>query len=103
MVFSLFEENPQAAVEENFVEKLMLKGIEKSDVESVINQPATFNDLLKLAIAYSDGVIQNSENVNADLLSFAQEKGIPTLGYQTPETYIEAFKNFYDEVWSKDK
>ena len=103
VVFSLFEENPQAAVEENFVEKLMLKGIEKSDVESVINQPATFNDLLKLAIAYSDGVIQNSENVNADLLNFAQEKGIPTLGYQSEETYADAFNNFFDEIWSKDK
>ena len=81
----------------------MLKGIEKSDVESVINQPTKFEDLLKLAIAYSDGVIQNSENVNTDLLNYAQEKGIPTLEYQTPETYTEAFNNFYNEVWSKDK
>lgn len=103
VVFSLFEENPQAAVEENFVEKLMLKGIEKSDVESVINQPSNYEDLLKLAIAYSDGVIQNSENVNQDLLNFAQEKGIPTLGYQSEETYADAFNNFFDEIWSKDK
>lgn len=103
VVFSLFEENPQSSVDADFVEKLMLKGIEKSDVESVINQPTKFENLLKLAIAYSDGVIQNSENVNTDLLNYAQEKGIPTLEYQTPETYTEAFNNFYNEVWSKDK
>lgn len=81
----------------------MLKGIEKSDVESVINQPSKYEDLLKLAIAYSDGIIQNSENVNQDLLNFAQEKGIPTLGYQSEETYADAFNNFFDEIWSKDK
>ena len=103
VVFSLFGENPQSMIDENFVEKLMLKGIERNDIESVITSPAKYEDLLKLAIAYSDGVIQNSENVNNDLLNFAQEKGIPTLGYQTPETYAEAFNNFYDEVWSKDK
>ena len=103
VVFSLFGENPQSMIDENFVEKLMLKGIERNDIESVITSPAKYEDLLKLAIAYSDGVIQNSENVNNDLLNFAQEKGIPTLGYQTPETYAEAFNNFYDEVWSNDK
>ena len=90
-------------VEENWVEKAMLKGIEKEDIESVINQPANYEDLLKLAITYSDGIIQNSENTNANLLDYAREKGIPTLEYQTPETYAEAFNNFYDEIWSKDK
>ena len=103
VIFSLFGENPQSMVEENWVEKAMLKGIEKSDIESVINQPANYEDLLKLAISYSDGVIQNSEKINSNLLEYAQEKGIPTLEYQTPENYAEAFNNFYDEIWSKDK
>ena len=103
VIFSLFGENPQSMVEENWVEKVMIKGIEKSDIESVINQPANYEDLLKLAITYSDGVIQNSEKTNSNLLDYAREKGIPTLEYQTPETYAEAFNNFYDEIWSKDK
>lgn len=103
VIFSLFNENPKSLVEENWMEKVMLKGIEKSDIESVINQPANYEDLLKLAITYSDGVIQNGENANACLLDYAREKNIPTLEYQSQETYAETFNNFYDEIWSKDK
>ena len=103
VIFSLFGDNPQSMVEENWVEKAMLKGIEKNDIESIVSQPANYEDLLKLAISYSDGVIQNSEKTNANLLDYAREKGIPTLEYQTAETYAEAFNNFYDEIWSKDK
>ena len=81
----------------------MLKGIDKNDIESIVSNPTNYEDLLKLAINYSDGVIQNSEETNSSLLDYAREKGIPTLEFQTKETYAEAFNNFYDEIWSKDK
>lgn len=103
VIFSLFGDNPQSAVEANFVEKLMLKGIEKNDIESIISHPTNYEDLLKLAIAYSDGVILNSENTNNNLLDYANEKGIPTLEYQSSEAYAEAYNNFYDKIWSNDK
>ena len=68
-----------------------------------ISDSATYKDLCKLAIAYSDGIIQNSENVDTELLDYAREKGIPVLEYQSPETYVEAYNNFYEEIWSQNK
>ena len=103
VVFSLFGNCPQSTVEEGLTEKLMLKGIAKEDIESIVKYPANCQDLLKLAVSYSDGIIQNSQNVSEDILDYARGKGIPVLEYQSPETYADAFNNFYDEIWSKDK
>lgn len=103
IVFSLFGERPNSDVEENLIEKLLLKSIVKEDIESITGKITNFDDLLKLAISYSDGIIQNSQKVGNELLEYAREKGIPTLEYQSPETYADAFNNFYDIVCSNEK
>lgn len=103
IVFSLFEDDFKSELQGDLVEKLMLKGIARKDVESVVKTPANYEELCKLAIAYSDGVIQNSEKVNENVMKFARESGIPVLDYQSPEAYADAFNNFYDEVWEFEK
>ena len=103
VIFSLFGDKLESNLEENIINKLLLKGIEKSDLEGILGKDATFTDLCKLAISYADGVIQSSEKVNPELIEFAKEKGVPVLEYQDPENYVEAFSKFYDEIWSKDK
>ena len=103
VIFSLFDEEFQSTLSENITEKILLKGINKADVEILDKPSATFEDLCKLAISYSDGIIQSSEHVNEDMLNYAREKGIPVLEYQSPETYADAFNNFYDEIWSQGK
>ena len=81
----------------------MLKGIEKSDIENILPQLTTYKDLCKLGIAFSDGVIQHSQNVAQELLDFAREMGIPVLEYQPEETFAEACKDFYENIWSQGK
>ena len=103
IIFSLFGEATSSNLQEGLVNKLLLKGIGKSDIEDVVGTPANWKDLCKLAIAYSDGIIQNSESVDTELLDYAREKGIPVLEYQSPETYAEAYNNFYEEIWSQNK
>ncbi|MBQ8519832.1 MAG: glycogen/starch synthase [Bacteroides sp.] len=103
VVFSLFGGDFKSQLSENIVEKLLLKDIQKADVEDIIKPGANFEDLCKLAISYSDGVIQNSEHVNEEMLDYARAKGIPVLEYQSPETYADAFNQFYDEIWSQGK
>lgn len=44
---------------------MMLKNILKSDLESIIPaETATFKDLYKLAISYSDGIILHSDKID---------------------------------------
>ena len=103
VVFSLFENDLTSNLQNDIVNKSLLKGIDKKDVEDILPSDATFKDLCKLAISYSDGVIQNSENVDPELIAYAEEKGIPVLKYQSEETFADACNQFYDEIWSKDK
>ncbi len=103
VIFSLFENDLKSNLQDDIINKMLLKGIDKTEIESLLPTDATFKDLCKLAITYSDGVIQNSENVDPELLAFAEEKGIPVLKYQSADTFAEDCNNFYNEIWSKDK
>ena len=100
VVLSLFDNDLKSNLQEDIIEKMLLKDIEKSDIEDVIPALATYKDLYKLAIKYSDGVILHSENIDPELIAYARELGIPVLEYQPIETFTDAINNFYDEIWS---
>lgn len=103
VILSLFDNDLQANLQENIVEKILLKNIGKDEIEKLIPSSATFKDLYKLAINYSDGIIFHSEKVDPELLEFAREKGIPVLHQQDPDTFADTVNNFYDEIWSQGK
>lgn len=103
VVFSVFDDEFKKNFKDNLSDKLLLKGIEKSDIESVISSPYNHESIYKLAFEYSDGVIQNSENANPNIIELAKSKNIPFLEYQSSENYMDAVNNFYDEVWAHNK
>lgn len=102
VVFSVYEDDFQSNFNDDFAVKLMLKGIAKEDLDG-IQKTVDYNELMKLAITYSDGVIQNSEKVNEEVIKFARESGKPVLEYQSPDNYIEAFDLFYDQIGESEK
>ena len=57
-----------------------------------------FVELGKLAIHYSDGVIEGGKNVNSLLMDYATEKNIPTLKYPGDEGFADAYNAFYDLI-----
>ena len=78
VIFSVYEDDFKSSFNNDFTSKLLLKGIEEDNLKS-INKPVDYTELIKLAISYSDGVIQNSESVNQDVMKFANESGILSL------------------------
>jgi starch synthase len=101
VVLSIFENDLKSVLQDNIAEKILLKNIVKSDFEEYIPETATFKDLYKLAISYSDGVVLHGENIDPELIEFAREKGIPVQQYQESEDAIDAINNLYDEIWSQ--
>lgn len=55
--------------------------------------------LCKLAVDYSDGIIQNSANGRRSIIEYARQSGKLVLDYQDPENYANACNEFYDQVW----
>lgn len=98
VVFSVYEEDFKNPFNSDFATKLMLKGISKKDVAS-LKDPVDYTTLCKLAVDYSDGVIQNSEEVDESIMDYARQSGKLILDYQNPDNYANACNEFYDQVW----
>ena len=96
VVTSLFPNTLTADLNENFKRCVAFRDA-KADLLKNYKDIFDFNELGKLAIDYSDGVIAASEDVNAELLKYASDKNIPTLAYPG-EDFGEAYKAFYETI-----
>ena len=77
-----------------------MNGIELSDVDTVAGN-ANYETLSKLAMQYSDGVIQASEKINANLLEDIKNSQKLFLPYVSEENYVASYNEFYDKVLEK--
>ena len=102
VIFSLYEDDFKQPFHEDFSNKLLLKGIAKKDIAG-LKEPIDYTALCKLAADFSDGIIQQSEHVNEEVLNYARESGKPVLEYQSPENFAEACNDFYDKVWETEQ
>ena len=100
IVYSLYDNPYQQVFSNRIVEKIKMDGITNEDL-SLVAQGGSFVDLNKLAIEYSDAVIEASEAVNPELVAYAKESQKLLLPYQDPQNYVAAYNDFYDQVLSK--
>ena len=61
-----------------------------------------FIELGKLAIDYSDAVIEAGENVNKDLLEYAKNSNRPLMKYPGDTDYATAYKDFYNNLFEAE-
>ncbi|MDR3119008.1 MAG: glycogen/starch synthase [Mediterranea sp.] len=99
IVFSVYDKDFKNKFNPDFINKLLLKGVTKKDVAALGNKGVDYVTLLKFAINYVDGVIQNSETVNEEVMDYARQSGKIILDYQKPDTYAAACNSLYDQIW----
>ena len=75
----------------------MLDGIDDADLMD-IDGDIDFASLNKLAISYSDAVIQGSPEIDSQIKDTIDASGKLFLPYQSPEVYIEAYDDFYNQI-----
>ena len=102
VVYSMYEDDFQNNLKENFPQQLLIKDMTE-DVLAGISMPVNATELNRLAINYCDGLIQNGPDVHPELMEYAQQRGIPTLAYQGEDGYADSYCDFYDQVWSVGK
>ncbi|MBC7124596.1 MAG: glycogen/starch synthase [Bacteroidales bacterium] len=96
VVFSLYNDGFSKPLNENVRKKVLMEGISKKDVE-ILREP-TYENLLKLAINFSDGVILGSPTVNGEVLEHINTAKKPLLPYQDSENYIDIYDEFYNQI-----
>jgi Glycogen synthase len=103
IVYSVYNDDFKTPFPEGFAEKLKIDGAEDNDVKD-LKVKADYVSLTKLAIDFSDGVIQGSETINPEISEYiASKENCLSLPYQPEDIYIDKFNEFYDLVIDANK
>lgn len=96
IVYSIHDDAFSEPFNKNFAKKTLMDGLTDADVKDI--KDPNYVSLTKLAMNWSDAVIQSSPNIHPDVEAAFKKLSKPTLGYKNPEEYVEAYDNFYDEA-----
>ena len=100
VILSLDDQEYTTPFSSKFSNKILGGGILNSDIRGIAGLPVGYEDLMRLAIDYSDAIVLASENVNQRLLNYAQNSGKPIMSYvgENKEAYI----SFYNSLLEKE-
>jgi starch synthase len=98
LVYSIYEDGFDKELDKNFKTKLLYDGITKKDVELLATP--SFENLTKLAVDNSDGLIMGSPQINTTIENYVSVSKKPVLPFKNTDDYIDAYAAFYDELLS---
>ena len=83
----------------HFARKLVIDGIAGSDVRTVADLPVGYEELMRLAIDYSEAVIINTPKYNARLVNYAENRGKPVynLAGQDADKYMALYSKLLEQ------
>ena len=96
IITSLFSDQLKGELGTNFKNCLEFREA-KASILKDYNDKFDFLELGKLALDYSDGVIEATENINKELVDYANSKQIPYLKYQGAD-YMDAYSKFFNDI-----
>ena len=79
-----------------FTDKLRIDGISNTDVRSIAGFPVGYEELMRLAVDYSDAIVYATPKVNQRIVNYAETKGKPILPYAEAENLNDVCKRQWD-------
>jgi len=96
VIYSLYNDDFSNVFNQEAHKKILFDGVKDIDIKNL--DPANFENISKLAIDNSDGVILGNNQVSPTLIAYAQEKAPHFLKYKTEDEYIDSYSTFYDKI-----
>lgn len=96
VVSSIFTNSLRGDLGDNFKQCVDFRDA-KSELLDKYNEKFDFSELGKLAIDYSDGIIEAVPDANPTLIDYASNNNVPVLKF-SGEDNTEAYKNFFDQI-----
>jgi starch synthase len=96
VVYSVYEDNFNKNWTKRFEDKLKFEGFNEEIVQGI--KDGSCNNMHKMAMRYSDGVIKGSPELNADLVAAIDEYAGHKLDYHTEDALPKACSEFFDKV-----
>jgi len=88
-----------------FADKLRINGISNTDVRSIADFPVGYEELMRLAVDFSDAIVYATPTINQRVANYAETKGKPILSYAETEDLTAACKrqwDFYQTLLEKE-
>jgi starch synthase len=96
IVVTLDDNEYQKPFPTSFSDKLRIDGISNTDVRSIAGFPVGYEELMRLAIDFSDAIVYASPKVNQRLMNYAETKGKPILTYEPTADLNEMLSRQWD-------
>ena len=101
VVFSASSPEFSRELGEETMNCIPFRGATLSDIQEICDQKFGYDELQKIAIKFSDGVVFDDDKVSEDVKDYANSRNIPVLPYQG-EDYKDAYNQFYEQVMGGD-
>lgn len=97
VVYSLYDNEFKETLNKSFAELAMLENVKPSEFD--LFKKGTHDSLMEGAIAFADGIVAGSANVDAKLLEFAKSKKKSVIPFNgMDEGYLDAYNEFYKKM-----
>jgi len=96
VIYSIYDDDFSDSFNKDFAGKIKFERITNKDLKHY--KKANYVNMIKAAIDFSDALIIGSEKINSEVMSYLKETKKPYLDYQSMDTYIDAFSDFYDKL-----
>ena len=93
IVTSLYNQSFDKTLNKDMINKIKFDEIEEEAIKT-LSEPS-YNNIMKIAIDYSDAIIVGSEEIPQELEDYLKQSNKPQLGYHNIETFAEAYTDFY--------
>jgi starch synthase len=95
IVTSVYNQSFNNTLNKDMVNKVKFDNI-NDDAIKVLEEPS-YNNLMKIAVDYSDALIIGSENIPEDLETYIKASSKPILEYQNRDEFGEAYSTFFND------
>lgn len=97
VVYSLYGKAFSNNFHDKYPEIILTKDMTAADT-GTFQTPIDYNSVMKKAIDFSDGVICNAPAIDADLTSYAKQKGVPVLEGDASVMAADIINDFYNKI-----
>jgi starch synthase len=96
VVYSIYDDAFKSPLGSKLAKKLKQDGATDKDIKTV--ETADYSSFTKMAISFSDAIIQGSATMGDGLMDYITQSKKAFLPYQSPDNYIDVYNEFYDAI-----
>lgn len=94
IVTSIYNQSFDGTLDKEMLNKIAFDNVDPDTIKEL--EKPTYNNLMKVAIDFSDALIIGSETIPKDLEKYLENSDKPVLEYKNKEEFGEAYTEFYN-------